>query len=126
MRSGDMRQINTAYATAKDLQMNLRFERRQMFMTHVLQRRLLLALLLVALSLTMIGGTSAAPFLGVIPLPNGFRPEGIASGNGTTFYAVSLGTGAVYRGDLRTGDGAVLVPGQEGHIAVGLKFDART
>jgi sugar lactone lactonase YvrE len=61
----------------------------------------------------------------VIPLPNGFFPEGIAVGRGTTFYAGSLAGGAVYRGDLRTGAGEVLVPATEGGVAVGVEVDRR-
>ena len=97
-----------------------------MFVTQVLWRRSLLALLLVAPSLTMIGGTSAAPFPEVIPLPDGFQPEGIASRNGTTFYIGSIPTGEVYRGDLRTGEGEVIVEPPAGRSAIGLKFDAPT
>src|SRR5687767_9584866 len=97
-----------------------------MFVTQIVRRRSLLALLLVALSLTMIAGTSAAPFPEVIPLPDGFRPEGIAIGTGTTFYVGSIPTGAIYRGDLRTVEGEILVPAQEGRSAIGLKFDDRT
>ena len=91
-------------------------------------RRSFIALLLIVLSATMIGATSAQTFADVIPLPNGFQPEGIASGNGTTFYVGSIPTGAVYRGDLRTGEGAVLVPPheEEGRAAIGLKCDPRT
>jgi sugar lactone lactonase YvrE len=58
----------------------------------------------------------------VIPLPIGFQPEGIDIGNGHTFYVGSIPTGAVYRGDLRTGTGAVLVPAQDGRAAIGLDF----
>jgi streptogramin lyase len=61
----------------------------------------------------------------VIALPDGWRPEGIAVGKGHDFYAGSLGTGAVYKGDLRTGAGSVLVPPQNGRVAVGLKVDNR-
>jgi|SRR6266487_3837217 len=97
-----------------------------MFVTQTAWRRSLLALLLVALSAMMIGATSAQTFPEVIPLPNGFQPEGIASGDGTTFYVGSIPTGAVYRGDLRTGEGAVLVPPQDGRSSIGLKYDPRT
>ena len=62
-------------------------------------------------------------FVNQIALPDGFGPEGIASGPGTTFYVGSIPTGAVYRGDVRTGDGAVLVPGGADRAAVGLKED---
>jgi sugar lactone lactonase YvrE len=57
----------------------------------------------------------------VIALPNGFQPEGIAVGNGNTFYVGSIPTGAIYRGDLRTGNGAVFVQGATGRSATGLK-----
>src|SRR6185436_12376573 len=123
---GSLHPNNTPYATGKNPIRVRDLKGVRMFVTQVLWRRSLLALLLVALSLTMIGGTSAAPFPEVIPLPNGFQPEGIASGNGTTFYVGSIPTGAVYRGDLRTGEGAVLVPPQSGRSATGLKYDART
>lgn len=61
-----------------------------------------------------------------IPLPNGFRPEGIVTGRGNAFFVGSLAGGAVYRGDLRTGEGEVLVPSVEGRIAVGLSHDHRS
>lgn len=61
-----------------------------------------------------------------IPLPDGFYPEGIAIGPGTAFYAASLLNGALYEGDLRTGEGAVVHPGEEGRVVAGLSFDARS
>jgi sugar lactone lactonase YvrE len=97
-----------------------------MLVTQIIRRRSILILLLVALSLAMIGGTSSAPFTGVIPLPDGFQPEGIAVGTGSTFYVGSIPTGAVYRGDLRTGDGDVLVKPQAGRSSIGLKFEDRS
>jgi sugar lactone lactonase YvrE len=89
-------------------------------------RKSLPVLLILALASALIGATSAAPFPEVIPLPDGFQPEGIASGQGTTFYAGSIPTGAVYRGDLATGEGDVLVPSQAGRSAIGMKYDPRT
>jgi sugar lactone lactonase YvrE len=65
----------------------------------------------------------AAAFPQVIQLPNGFQPEGIEVGNGNTFYVGSRTTGAIYRGNLRTGAGAVLVPGGQGRSATGIEFD---
>ena len=50
----------------------------------------------------------------VIQLPTGFRPEGIAVGQGSTFYVGSLADGAIFRGDLRDGQGSVFIPGQAG------------
>jgi sugar lactone lactonase YvrE len=58
----------------------------------------------------------------VIPLPNGWQPEGIATGRGTTFFVGSIPTGAIYRGDLRTGEGAVFVQSETGRAATGLKY----
>lgn len=58
-----------------------------------------------------------------IPLPDGFQPEGIAIGNHHDFYVGSIPTGAIYRGNLETGKGSVLVPGREGRSAIGLSFD---
>jgi len=69
---------------------------------------------------------SATTFPEIIPLPNGFQPEGIAVGYGTEFFVGSLATGAIYEGDLRTGGGSILVPGEEGRVAVGLAFDERS
>src|SRR5512143_1233163 len=88
--------------------------------------RLFIAFLVIALSFAIVSGVSADSFPQVISLPNGFQPEGIASGNGTTFYVGSIPTGQVYRGDLRTGQGSVLVPPQPGRSTIGLKYDAGT
>ncbi len=60
-----------------------------------------------------------------IALPNGWQPEGIAIGKKATFYSGSLATGAVYKGSLTTGKGAILVPAHAGRAAVGLKVDHR-
>jgi sugar lactone lactonase YvrE len=89
-------------------------------------RKSLSTLLAIALSLAIMGSTFAETFPEIIPLPNGFQPEGIASGTGSTFYVGSIPTGEVYRGDLRTGIGEVLVHPQEGRAAIGLKFDPRS
>jgi sugar lactone lactonase YvrE len=97
-----------------------------MFATRTSLRRSLLAVLLVVLSATMIGAASAKSFPDVIPLPNGFQPEGIAVGKGSTFYVGSIPTGAIYRGDLRTGEGSIFIPPQTGRNAIGLKYDERT
>ena len=59
-----------------------------------------------------------------IALPDGFQPEGIAIGPGHTFYVGSIPTGRVWRGDLRTGEGAVLVP-DRGRQATGVDVDHR-
>ena len=72
------------------------------------------------LAATAAGGGSQFPQR--IELPNGFQPEGIAIARGQ-FYVGSIPTGAVYRGSVRTGQGAVLVQPQDGRAAIGLKVD---
>jgi hypothetical protein len=62
----------------------------------------------------------------VIILPDGFNPEGIAVNWKGVFYVGSLADGAIYRGDVVTGEGDLLVEGEEGRIAVGLAYDPRT
>lgn len=67
---------------------------------------------------------AAQPFPEVIPLPNGFQPEGIAVGRGTTFYVGSIPTGSIVRGDLRTGEIELLVD-RDDRAAIGLAVDQR-
>jgi sugar lactone lactonase YvrE len=86
-----------------------------------MRRLLLLLAAVVALAAPAALAKPALPE--TIPLPNGWQPEGIAIGRGTTFYVGSIPTGAVFRGDLRTGQGAVLVQGAAGRAATGLKYD---
>jgi len=71
--------------------------------------------------LALAAPAAKAPYPEVIQLPTGFGPEGIEI-KGNTFYAGSVATGAIYRGDLRTGEGALLpgVPG--GRAATGLEL----
>ena len=72
------------------------------------------------------GARQGDAFPATIALPRGLQPEGITSGPGTTFYTGSLADGRIYRGDLRTGRGAVLVRGEAGGMAVGMEYDRRT
>lgn len=67
-----------------------------------------------------------ATFPAVLPLPDGFQPEGIVTGRGHVFFVGSLANGAVYRGDLRTGEGEVFVSPAAGRVAVGLSHDRRS
>ena len=85
-----------------------------------MRRPTLLLALLFALAVP--AAASAAAFPDRIDLPNGFAPEGIAIGRGTTFYTGSLSGQGIWRGDLRTGDGGLLVEG--GGPFVGMKVDA--
>ena len=61
-----------------------------------------------------------------IPLPNGFRPEGIARGTGPEMFLGSLANGSIFKLDLITGAGSLAVPAQVDRIAVGLSFDLRS
>lgn len=83
---------------------------------------LLVGLLALAMALLPAFSASAAPlgkaFPDLIELPDGCQPDGIATGRGTHFFVGSLGRlndddlttvgGAIYKGDLRTGQGAIL------------------
>jgi sugar lactone lactonase YvrE len=84
--------------------------------------------LLAALSLTLPASGGGHSFPEVIPLPDGIAPEGIASGSGTEFFTGSLETGAIYKGDLRTGEGAFINDPSEfatPRAALGMKHDPR-
>ena len=68
----------------------------------------------------------ADAFPDVLALPDGWFPEGIATGRGTDFYVGSLVNGGIYKGDLSSGVGGVLFGGDPGTITVGLSHDARS
>lgn len=95
-----------------------------------MRRRLTtLTALIAALSLTLPAAGSGHSFPDVIPLPNGIAPEGIASGPGTEFFTGSLETGAIYKGDLRTGEGDFINDPSEfatRRSALGMKHDPRS
>jgi sugar lactone lactonase YvrE len=81
--------------------------------------------LCAAVALALATAAAARPFPDVIALPTGFQPEGIAIGEGHTFFVGSIPTGAIFSGDLRTGAGAPLVSAQPGRNAIGLSLDQR-
>jgi sugar lactone lactonase YvrE len=61
-----------------------------------------------------------------ISLGLGFQPEGIEVGKGNTFYVGSVASGALFRGNLRTGTGSVLIPGGAGRSLTGIELDNRS
>jgi hypothetical protein len=61
----------------------------------------------------------------LIPVPNGFQPEGVVRGRGHTAYVGSLKTGGIYAVDLVTGEGELLVESAN-YPAVGLAYDKRS
>ena len=83
---------------------------------------LLVALAGLALALPLVATSAKRP--AHIDLPNGWQPEGIAIGKGNTFYVGSIPTGRVWKGNLRSGQGSVLVP-ERGRMAVGVAVDQR-
>jgi hypothetical protein len=79
------------------------------------------------LGLALLAGVAVVPatansFPDQIDLPAGWQPEGITS-DGTTLYVGSLVDGAIWRGTLRSGDGAEFIEGVEGQMAVGLDYE---
>jgi hypothetical protein len=85
--------------------------------------RLLAPLVSVALIPLLIAPAMAEPRPSSIPLPDDFQPEGIAIGEGNTFYVGSLVDGDIYRGDLRSGAGATFVDlaPSDGRVSVGMR-----
>ena len=94
-----------------------------------MRRSLAITVAAVVVGTAAVSTASAAPgtttFPEVIALPDGWLPEGIAVGRGSTFYSGSRANGAIYRGDLRTGEGSIFAPGATGRVAVGLSVDQR-
>jgi hypothetical protein len=57
----------------------------------------------------------------VLPLPDGFQPEGIATYDRDEVLVGSIPTGALLRVNIRTGQGTPLAAGAEGRAAIGIK-----
>jgi streptogramin lyase len=91
---------------------------------------------LVAVSLAPASPASAGPSVATgvkarghqstIALPTGFRPEGIAAGHGKTFYVGSVADGRIWVGDVKSGEGRVLVAPVTGRSLRGLLLDKRS
>lgn len=82
------------------------------------------ALAVAALLVAALPAAAAGPGPSRIDLPNGWAPEGITAGPGTTVYVGSLVDGAIWQADLRTGEGSILVEGVPGTLAVGTEYEA--
>lgn len=103
---------------------------------HITAFLLVALLVLTGCTLIVPPTTQGAATPASIDLPIGFRPEGIAISQSGEFFVGSLGTlaeenaplvgGAIYRGELATGKGALLVEAAAGQMAVGLTIDPRT
>jgi hypothetical protein len=86
---------------------------------------LLRAVLVAAITILAAGVAVAATYPAHIDLPDGYEPEGIASGKGHTLFVGSIPTGEVRRIDARTGEQEVVVAGAAGRQAIGLKADEK-
>ena len=97
-------------------------------MKRILSVSLAMVLMLMIGASATLAANGDDAFPKIIPVPDGFYPEGIAVGRGTDFFVGSLLDGDIYRGNLRTGEGTVLVQKEvlDGDIAVGLAVDRRT
>lgn len=95
-----------------------------------MRRRLTVIVVVTALlSIALPASAGGSSFPEVVPLPDGIGPEGIASGSGTEFFTGSLATGAIYKGDLRTGAGGFINEPADFAIpraALGMKHDPRS
>ena len=65
----------------------------------------------------------ADPPSGVIELDGATSAEGIAAGEGKTFYAGELTTGDIFRGDIRKGTATRFIDAPAGRAAAGMKAD---
>jgi sugar lactone lactonase YvrE len=78
---------------------------------------------LVALAVMSIVPATTATSPDRIDLPRGWQPEGITT-DGSSLFVGSLADGAIWKVDVASGTGEVLVPGSEGVVAVGLDVEA--
>ena len=83
-----------------------------------------ISLLALVLAAVVAAPAAARQYPETIPLPNGWQPEGIAAGFGNQFFSGSRATGSIFRGNLKTGKGKVLVQ-RTGGAATGMKVDRR-
>jgi sugar lactone lactonase YvrE len=84
---------------------------------------LAIGLALAAASVGTAGGKHSKP--DTIALPDGWQPEGIASGRGNELFVGSIPTGKVLRVDPKRGTTREVVPQREGRAAIGLKYHQR-
>ena len=87
--------------------------------------RVRLTILSGVVALCIVATAAAKSFPDVIPLPNGWQPEGIEAGRHQTLYVGSIPTGAVRQIDARTGSSFTLVQPTAGRSATGLEYDRR-
>jgi len=71
----------------------------------------------------LVAGPAAAQGPDRINLPDGWQPEGITSSGGPFVFVSSLAQGGIWRGNVRSGTGAVLVKQQRDRQSVGLDLE---
>jgi sugar lactone lactonase YvrE len=81
------------------------------------------ALLALFLPFALPAAASASSSDDVIVLDGATSAEGIAAGEGTTFYAGDLNTGDIYRGDIHDSKAKRFINVPDGRMAVGMKAD---
>src|SRR5215210_909129 len=91
-----------------------------------MKRFLVLVVVAASVFAYPVPASAGESFPASVPLPDGFYPEAIAVGRGHDFYVGSLLDGAVYKGDLRTGQGDVFASGFPSRVVAGLSFDPRS
>jgi hypothetical protein len=87
-------------------------------------RRILPQAVVAVLGASLVAAPVAAQddTLDRIDLPAGWQPEGVTS-DGSTLFAGSLADGAILTADPVSGETAILVPGAEGKVSVGVDLD---
>lgn len=84
-----------------------------------------LAALLIPAPVASAGQAQSGDESSVILLDGAKGAEGIAAGEGSTFYAGDLVTGDIYRGDIHKDTAKKFIDAPDGRVAVGLKADTR-
>ncbi len=92
-----------------------------------MRRLVVLLIAILTVIVVPLPATAAPPgnFPVRVDLPDGFFPEGVESGRGTTVFVGSLIDGAIWQGDLRDGSGEVLADGETGLASVGIAYETR-
>ncbi|WP_160663778.1 SMP-30/gluconolactonase/LRE family protein [Pseudarthrobacter sp. ATCC 49987] len=84
---------------------------------------LALAAFFVPAPLATASGTHRDDRSPVIRLPGATGAEGIAAGEGSTFFAGDRLNGNIFRGDITTGSARLFIKAPEGRAALGMKVD---
>ena len=86
-------------------------------------RKGVVCLVLVAAMAALAVSAVAAPRADIIVLPGASSAEGIAAGDGSTFYAGDLFRGDIFRGDVQRGTAERFIDAPSGRMALGMAVD---